>query len=68
MDIVTKIPGLQQIAEKIFDHLSKDDLLNCRLVNSSFKEILDKPNFWFSKHEATNEPELKTKMSLRSAL
>ena len=68
MEIVTKNPGLQQIAEKIFEHLSKDDLLNCRLVSSSFKEVLNKPIFWFSKHEASNEPELKTKMSLNSIM
>ena len=68
MEIVTKIPGLQQIAEKFFEHLSKDDLLNCRLVSSSFKEVLNKPIFWFSKHEASNEPELKTKRSLNSIM
>ena len=43
MDTFTKTPGLQQISEDIFRCLDKKSLLNCRLVNHTWKEILDMP-------------------------
>ena len=45
METFTKTPGLQQISEDIFRCLDKKSLLNCRLVNHSWKEILDMPIF-----------------------
>ena len=49
MDIITKSPGLQHISEDISKLLDKKSLMNCRLVNSSWKEIQDKPKFWLKK-------------------
>ena len=45
METFTKTPGLQQISEDIFRCLDKKNLLNCRLVNHTWKEILDMPIF-----------------------
>ena len=45
METLTKNPGLQQILEDIFKCLDKESLLNCRLVNQTWKEILDVPFF-----------------------
>ena len=42
-------PGLQHIAENILQNLDKHSLLKYRLVNSSWKRILDQPTFWFNK-------------------
>ena len=42
-------PGLQHIAENILQNLDKHSLLKYRLVNSSWKRILDQPIFWFNK-------------------
>ena len=42
-------PGLQHIAENILQNLCKHSLLKYRLVNSSWKRILDQPTFWFNK-------------------
>ena len=42
-------PGLQHIAENILQNLDKHSLLKYRLVNSSWKRILDRPIFWFNK-------------------
>ena len=40
-------PGLQHIAEKIFQNFDNPaSLLKLRLVNSSWKRILDRPMFW----------------------
>ena len=39
-------PGLQHISEKIFQFLDKKTLLEFRLVNSSWKRILDQPMLW----------------------
>ena len=49
MDIVTKTPGLQHLSEDIFKLLDKKSSLQCRLVNSSWKNVLDQPNFWLKK-------------------
>ena len=42
-------PGLQHIAENILQNLDKHSLLKYRLVNSSWKRVLDQPIFWFNK-------------------
>ena len=42
-------PGLQHIAENILQNLDKHSLLKYRLVNSSWKRILDQPIFWLNK-------------------
>ena len=49
LDEFTKIPGLQNISEDIFKLLDKKSLLNCRLVNSSWKKIIQKPIFLLKK-------------------
>ena len=56
MEIITKSPGLQHISESFFGFLDKKDLLNCRLVNKSWKKVLDQPNFWFKKLETDDNP------------
>ena len=45
METLTKNPGLQQIPEDIFIYLDKESLLNCQLVNQTWKESLDVPIF-----------------------
>ena len=49
MEAITKNPGLQHISEDIFKLLDKKSLMDCRLVNSSWKNILDQPFFWIKK-------------------
>ena len=49
MDIVTKTPGLQHLSEDIFKLLDKKSSLQCRLVNSFWKNVLEQPNFWLKK-------------------
>ena len=49
MEAFTKIPGLQQISEDVFKLLDKKSLMECRLVNSSWKNVLDQPTFWLKK-------------------
>ena len=51
MDTITKNPGLQHISEDIFKLLDVKSLLNCRLTNSSWKNILQRPMFWLQKLE-----------------
>ena len=48
-DRITKIPGLQHVSEDIFKLLDKKSLTDCRLVNSSWKNVLDQPMFWLKK-------------------
>ena len=57
MDAINKIPGLQHIAEDIFKLLDKESLMNCRLVNSSWKKILDEPKFWLKKFHSDSKLE-----------
>ena len=49
MQAFTKIPGLQHISEDIFKLLDKKNLMKSRLVNNSWKQILDSPIFWLKK-------------------
>ena len=46
----------QNIREKIFNFLPTEDILNCRLVNQTWKEILDNPTFWLNKLNANGQP------------
>ena len=54
---ITKNPGLHHIAEDIFKFLNKKSLMNCRLMNKSWKEVLDHSMFWLKMMEAENVPE-----------
>ena len=45
MELVTKSPGLQHIAEDIFNILDKKSLLDCRVVNKSWMAIMKKQTF-----------------------
>ena len=55
MDAITKNPGFQHISEDIFKLMDKSSLMNCRLVNSSWKNILDQPTFWLKKFNSDEE-------------
>ena len=57
MEKLTKSPGLQHISEDIFKLLDKKSLLECRMVNSSWKEVLDQPIFWLKKMKLENIPQ-----------
>ena len=53
LDMILNNPGLQHIAEKIFDNLNYEYLKVCQGINQSSKQILDyqikKPIFWLRK-------------------
>ena len=49
MEKLTKIPGLQHIAETIFLNLTFGDILECTQVNESWKMLVDNPSFWLRK-------------------
>ena len=49
MDSLTKNPGFLHISEKIFLFLNHDNLMNCRLVNRSWKNVIENPIFWIKK-------------------
>ena len=57
MEVFTKNPGFQHIAEDIFKILDKKILVDCRLVNKSWKTILNRPMIWLKrlKSETTLE-------------
>ena len=57
MEAVTKNPGLQHIAEDIFNILEKKSLADCRLVNKSWMTILNRPIFWLKKTKSEHTPE-----------
>ena len=56
MEKFTKIPGLQRISEDIFELLDKKSLMDCRLVNSSWKNVLEQPILWLKKMKLENVP------------
>ena len=65
MDAITNIPGLQHISEDIFKLLDKKSLMNCGLINSSWKNILNQPAFWLMKmkrEEIAEEVQISWKM------
>ena len=49
MDVITKTPGLQHISEDILKLLKTKGLMNCRLVNTSWKNVMNQSTFWLSK-------------------
>ena len=49
METITKIPGLQHISEDIFKLLDGNSLMNCRVTNSSWKNVLEQSIFWLQK-------------------
>ena len=49
MDLLTKNPGLQHVAEEIFQNLNVFALERCEEVSQSCKAILRKPSFWLQK-------------------
>ena len=50
MDLITKSPGLQHIAEAIFSNLiGEDEFSNCQEVNKFWKNVLNRPTFWLKK-------------------
>ena len=56
MDKFIKIPGLQHISEDILKLLDKNILIECRLVNSSWKTVLEQPRFWLKKFKLEKLP------------
>ena len=56
MDGFTNIPGLQHISEDILKLLDKKSLTECRLVNSSWKTVLEQPSFWLKKFKSDKLP------------
>ena len=56
MDDIAKNYGLLHISEKIFKCLNKVDLTDCRLVNKSFKKILERSAFWFKMLDTDKVP------------
>ena len=54
MDGIIEIPGLQHISQDIFKLLDRGSLVNCRLVNSSWKKILNPTKFWLKKLNSEN--------------
>ena len=49
MDFISKNPGLHRISEEILMTLDPQDLLKCKQVNSTWKEICNNPMFWLKK-------------------
>ena len=56
MEAITKNPGLQHMSEDIFKLLDKKTLMNCRLTNSSWKNVLDQSNVWLEKLKLAGVP------------
>ena len=46
MEKILKSPSFQHIKEKIFLSLDLENVLNCRLVCSDWKQLLDNPKTW----------------------
>ena len=49
MEAITKTPGFQNLSEDILKLLDKESLMDCRMVNKSWKQVLDQPIFWLTK-------------------
>ena len=60
METFTKNPGLQHIAEDIFNILDKKSLIDCRLVNKSWRTIINWPILWLRKSKSTMPENSKT--------
>ena len=57
LNTIVDNPGFQHIAEDIFKILDKKILVDCRLVNKSWKTILNRPMFWLKKLKSETTPE-----------
>ena len=60
METFTKNPGLQHIAEDIFNILDKKSLIDCRLVTKSWRTIINWPILWLRKSKSTMPENSKT--------
>ena len=49
--------GMPHITKIILSFLKREDLLNCRILCKSWKQILDNPKFWLKKLNAIGQPE-----------
>ena len=49
MEKISKNPGLQHLAEKVFWNLVVEDLRICAQINQSCQQILKNPIFWLRK-------------------
>ena len=49
LEEIINSPGLQHIAEEIILNLDYNDIMTCKLVNNSCKNVLNKPMFWLKK-------------------
>ena len=56
MEQITKNTGLQHIGEEVFKHLDMENLMNCRKVNQSWKNILEGPMFLLKRIDNSNIP------------
>ena len=54
METIIKSPGLQHIFEDIFSILDVNNLMACRLVNSSWNNIQSQPMFWLKRLDSWN--------------
>ena len=57
MEVITNCPGLWNIAEEIFLMLDDKDLKQCKLVDESWKRIIDRPIFWLKRGIQTGKIE-----------
>ena len=51
MEPLINNPGYQHIVEDIFLNLDQKEILQCRLVNKSWKKHIDKAIFWLKKFQ-----------------
>ena len=61
MDLLTKNPGLQLVAEEIFQNLNVLDLENCEEVSKSWKAILRNSSFWLRKCRKNDDNDVDSK-------
>ena len=54
---MAEIFTVSSVGERIFSHLSKTDLLNCRLICKTWKSILQEPIFWLHKLKQIGHPD-----------
>ena len=54
MEQFIKNPGLQYIAEDILQCLDKKSQMNCRMVNHTWKKLVDQPIFSLKKLKTEN--------------
>ena len=64
MESITKNSGLLHISEKVFKFLDQQSLMDCRMVNKSWKQVLDQPIFWLKKLNSNTDIVSKDKFRL----